>query len=159
MAPADRSPPGRLTRAFLRAPTLLYRVRLGWLLGNRFLCIVHRGRRTGKLRRTVVEVVHFDRETPEALVVAGWGPRTQWYRNLEAEPALEVMLGHRRWREPRQRFLDEGERVRALEVYAEEHPRAARSLAKVLGAPGTDRRSLAAMAARLPSVAFRPAET
>ncbi len=43
MAIADR-PPGSLTRVALRAPTLLYRARLGLLLGNRFLCIVHRYR-------------------------------------------------------------------------------------------------------------------
>ncbi len=138
----------------MRAPTLLYRVGLGRLLGGRFLCIVHRGRRTGKLRRTVVEVVDFDSAREEVLVVAGWGSRTQWYRNLEAAPALEVAFGRHRWRRPRQRFLDEGERAEALTVYEEQHPRAAAALTRRLGGGGES--ALAELAGRLPAVAFRP---
>ncbi len=156
MAIADR-PPGRLTRVALRAPTLLYRARLGLLLGDRFLCIVHRGRVSGRVRRTVVEVVGFDREAEEALVVAGWGPGTQWYRNLEAAPAIEVDVGRRRWREPEQRFLDEAERVVALRRYVGEHPRAAKEIARALGAAGTDEDSIAGMASRTRAVAFRRA--
>jgi len=37
-------------KIFLRMPVWLYRLHLGWLLGNRFLCIAHRGRKSGKLR-------------------------------------------------------------------------------------------------------------
>ncbi len=144
--------------AALRAPTLLYRARLGRLLGNRFLCIVHRGRRTGRVRRTVVEVVDFDRERQEALVAAGWGRGAQWYRNLEAAPALEVEIGRRRWRRPRQRFLDEGERAAALARYEAAHPRAAAEMARVLGHSEAGDERLAEMAAQLPMVAFSPAD-
>jgi deazaflavin-dependent oxidoreductase (nitroreductase family) len=157
MGLTDR-PPGRLMGAALRAPTLLYRAHLGWLLGSRFLCIVHRGRRTGRVRRTVVEVVAFDRERQEALVAAGWGRGAQWYRNLEAAPALEVAIGRRRWRQPRQRFLGEDERAPALARYEEAHPRAAAELARVLGDSEARGDTLAEMAARLPMVAFSPAD-
>ena len=156
VASMDR-PPGRLARAALRLPTWLYRAHFGWLLGDRFLCVTHRGRKSGKLRRTVVEVVRFDQEALEAVVVAGWGPRTQWYRNLEVAPAVEVRIGPRRWRRPAQRLLDEEERAEVLGEYEREHPRAAKELARVLGGSGVDDAGLREMAERLRAVAFSPA--
>ncbi len=157
MAMRDR-PPGPVLRTFLQAPTLLYRARLGWLLGSRFLYMVHRGRRSGKLRRTVVEVVHFDHRSEEAAVVAGWGPHTQWYLNLEAAPAVEVRVGRRRWRAPRQRFLDETERVALLAGYVRDHPRAAKGLSRAFGIASLDAAGVAELAARVRAVAFRPSD-
>jgi deazaflavin-dependent oxidoreductase (nitroreductase family) len=148
--------PGRLTSAVLRAPGWLYRARLGWLLGDRFLFFSHRGRRTGRIRHTVVEVVRLDRATPEATVVAGWGPTTQWYRNLEAAPAEEVVIGRRRWPHPGHRMLDEPERGALLRSYAAEHPRAARSLGRAFGVSSLDDTTIPRLAERTRAVAFRP---
>lgn len=137
-------------------PGLLYRAHLGWLLGDRFLYIVHRGRKTGKLRRTVVEVVRFAEVGPEATVVAGWGPETHWYRNLEVAGAAEVTVGRRRWRQPGQRFLDQRQRVELLTGYVREHPRAARELGRIFGFAELDEAAVAALAERTRAVAFRP---
>ena len=159
MAAIRDRPPGPVLRTFLRAPTLLYRAHLGWLLGSRFLCLVHRGRRSGKLRRTVVEVVHFDHRSEEAAVVAGWGPHTQWYLNLESAPAEEVRVGRRRWRAPRQRFLDEAERV-ALLSRLRARPPAGGEGAWVApsGSPASTPRGSPTLAARVRAVAFRPSD-
>jgi deazaflavin-dependent oxidoreductase (nitroreductase family) len=160
MSPATsviERPPGRLLRAALRVPTLLYRARLGWLLGRRFLCIAHRGRRTGRLRRTVVEVVRIDPNIPEAFVVAAWGPRTQWLRNLEAAPAEEVRIGRSSWIRPRQRFIPQLERAELLQNYIRDHPVAAREIGRVLGLPRhPDHDAISEVAARIRAVAFRP---
>lgn len=158
MAAIRDRPPGPLVRAFLHAPTLLYRAHLGWLLGSRFLYMLHRGRRSGRLRRTVVEVVHFDHRAEEAAVVAGWGPHTQWYLNLESAPAEEVRVGRRRWRAPRQRFLDESERAALLTGYVREHPRAAKGLARAFGIASLDAEGIGELAGRVRSVAFRPSD-
>jgi len=158
MAMRDR-PPGPVLRTFLQAPTLLYRARLGWLLGSRFLYMVHRGRRSGQTRHTVVEVVHFDHEAREASVVAGWGPHTQWYLNLQAAPAEEVRIGRRRWRRPRQRFLDESERAKLLSDYVRDYPRAAKGLAKAYGVESLDAGGIDGLAGRVRAVAFRPGDS
>lgn len=136
----------------LRVPGLLYRARLGWLLGNRFLYLIHRGRKSGKTRRAVLEIVRFDGDLPEATVVAGWGPQTQWYRNLEVAPAVEVWVGRHRWRRPQQSFLDRGQREDALVEYAREHPRAAKELGRVFGFASIDD---PAAVERTRAVAFR----
>ncbi len=39
--------PGGLRKWFLGAPKYLFQARLGFLFGNRFICIVHEGRNTG----------------------------------------------------------------------------------------------------------------
>lgn len=155
MALADR-PPGRFLRLAMRLPTWLYRVRLGWLLGSRFICLMHRGRRSGRVHRAIIEVVRFDGDGPEAVVMAGWGERTQWYRNLEAAPAEEVRIGRRRWRRPGQRFLGEDERIGVLGSYVREHPLAARELLRLFGADSRDEAAVRDLAGRLRAVAFRP---
>lgn len=65
--------PARWLRPLLKAPALLYDVGLGWVCGRRFLLLTHRGRRTGRIHRTVLEVVSYDAERGEATVVSAWG--------------------------------------------------------------------------------------
>jgi deazaflavin-dependent oxidoreductase (nitroreductase family) len=78
-----RRPP-RLLRLVLRAPVLLYRAHLGWLLGRRFLMLTHVGRRTGREYRTVVEVVGVLPSSGEYVVMSGFGAYADWLRNLMA---------------------------------------------------------------------------
>ena len=136
-----------------RLPLLLYRLRLGRLLGHRFLVIVHRGRHTGDFHRTVVEVVRWDAARGEAVVASGWGERASWWRNLQAAPAIMVWLAGERFA-PEQRFLKLDERTEVLHRYRREHPRAAKLIGPLLGL-GTGDDALAAAAEGLPMVAFR----
>ena len=98
----------------------LYRLRLGWLLGHRFLLITHVGRKSGKTRRTCVMVLRFDARSGEAFVAAG-GPRADWYLNIQASPAVQVAVGARRYR-PVQRFLTVEEIARVL-AWSRDHQR------------------------------------
>lgn len=152
MAPAPQSgwihsrPSGMLRRA-LQLPALLYRVHLGWLLGHRFLLLTHRGRRSGRIRHTVLEVVRYDRRSGECIVAAGWGARAAWYRNLQAQPALAITIGRDHYR-PEQRFLSDAEVRATLREYQHRHRLLAWLAARLLG------RSIA-QATPLPMVAFR----
>jgi deazaflavin-dependent oxidoreductase (nitroreductase family) len=112
---AHRRPSG-LAAWLLRLPVLLYRLGLGWLLGYRFAQITHRGRRSGRIYRSVVEVVRFDPATHEVVVLAAWRGRTDWYRNLEAAPALEISIGHLRF-VPEQRLLIADQTLREVCSY------------------------------------------
>jgi deazaflavin-dependent oxidoreductase (nitroreductase family) len=134
MALTDRRPTG-LLKALLRAPVMLFRARLGWVFGYRLVYIAHRGRRTGKRREVVAEVVHYDRATPEVVVIAAWGENPDWYRNLQAAPPIEVRLAAQRWRTVQCRFPGGGETVQTLRHYRDAHPGAWRRLAPLLGFP------------------------
>jgi deazaflavin-dependent oxidoreductase (nitroreductase family) len=75
------------------SPLPLYRHGWGWMLGHRALQLTHRGRRTGRLRRTILEVMRFDPATGEATVMSGSGPTAHWLRNIQANGQLEVSIG------------------------------------------------------------------
>ena len=94
MALGERPPRG-LMRLLFRAPNVLYRLHLGRLLGHRFLQLTHRGRRSGALHQTVVEVVGRDRASGAYCVAAGWGKKSDWYRNILADPHVRVRVGGR----------------------------------------------------------------
>jgi deazaflavin-dependent oxidoreductase (nitroreductase family) len=103
-------------RRVLRAPALAYRANAGWVFGHRFLCLTHRGRRSGRLYRTVLEVVEWRPERREAVVISGFGPRAQWFRNVRAGGAAEVEIGRECWL-PDARVLDPAEGTAVLAGY------------------------------------------
>jgi deazaflavin-dependent oxidoreductase (nitroreductase family) len=151
-----KSKPAGALRVAFRLPIYLYRLNLGWLLGHRFLLLVHRGRKSGLLRETVLEVLLHDPATRESVVLSAWGERADWYRNVGATPALEVRTGGQRY-VPEQRFLAPEENHTVICDYGRRHPLAFRVFARVLGYPldGTEaaRREVACS---LRLVAFRP---
>jgi deazaflavin-dependent oxidoreductase (nitroreductase family) len=124
--------PGPLLRRLLRLPVLLYQWRLGWLLGHRFLLLIHVGRRTGRVRRTVLEVLEFDSDSGTAVVMAGFGRRSDWYRNLQARPPLQVVVGRRSFT-PARRELPEREAVAVLAGYERRNRLLAPVVRAVLG--------------------------
>ena len=118
--------------------------------------ITHQGRRTGKIRHTVLEVVRHDRGTGEFIVVVGYGKTSDWYRNIQATTALEIHVGGRRF-SPIQRFLTPDEGYKEFTHYESRHPRLARTMARMIdleydGSEG-QRNTLAA---ELPFIALRP---
>ncbi len=105
-----------LIRRLVRAPIALYRWHLGWLLGHRFILLVHVGRRSGIERRTVLEVLHYEPKTSEVIVMSGFGRTSDWYRNIQALPAREVIIARRSF-VPAHRELTADEAVAALAEY------------------------------------------
>jgi deazaflavin-dependent oxidoreductase (nitroreductase family) len=151
-----RSKPAGALRLAFRLPIYLYRLNLGWLLGHRFLLFVHRGRRSGLLRETVLEVLLYEPATKESVVFSVWGEKADWYRNIVAFPALEVRTGAQRY-VPEQRFLAPEENHAIICDYARRHPLAFRVFARVFGYPLDE--TVAArreFACSLRLVAFRP---
>lgn len=125
-------PPAAPLKLLLRSPLLLYRVGLGGLLGSRFLLLEHIGRNSGRIRQTVLEVVQHDRARNVFYVAVGFGPRSDWYRNLRADPDCIVQVG--RWRSRRRaRPVPPAEGAELMVRYARRHPRAARALMRMMG--------------------------
>ncbi len=80
-------------RRVFAAPQSLYRHDAGWLLGHRFLQLRHEGRRTGLERRVVLEVVRWDAGRRAATVVSGFGAKSDWLRNIEANGRARIDIG------------------------------------------------------------------
>jgi deazaflavin-dependent oxidoreductase (nitroreductase family) len=87
----------RVLRSLARAPVRLFDWNLGWVLGHRFVMLEHVGRRTGARHRTVVEVVQWDASRRQVVVVSGFGPGADWYRNVTAAGSARVALARERF--------------------------------------------------------------
>ena len=88
----QRRPKGLLLWLFGLGPKL-YRWRLGRLFGRRLLLLEHTGRKSGLTRETVLEVLRYDAAGGVYIVVAGFGPSSDWYRNVLAEPHVTIRVG------------------------------------------------------------------
>jgi deazaflavin-dependent oxidoreductase (nitroreductase family) len=137
----------------------LYRHGLGWLLGDRFLMLTHKGRKSGLPRQVVLEVVAHHPDTGEYIIASGWGDRADWYLNILKTPVVWVRVGRRRFQaiaEP----LSHDKAQREIEDYARRHPIAFRQLGGLLF--GTITRSgltsdaLDAFVQAVPLVALHP---
>jgi len=91
----------------------------------------HTGRKSGLPRYVVLEVV--DRPSPsEHVVVAGFGPRAQWYRNVLADPRVHISTGRAARVPARAVPLNDQDSTRSLQRYAARHPRAWTTLKTVI---------------------------
>lgn len=117
-----------LLRLVLRMPIWLYRIHMGWLLGDRFLMLTHIGRKSGLARRTVLEVVGYDTASDTYVIASGWGEQADWLRNIEKTPNVLVDAGSRRFEAIAARLTVE-QAERAVRDYARRHPLAFRKLA------------------------------
>lgn len=122
----------RMPRWLLRAPIPVFR-RAGPLLGPRFVLLEHRGRRSGQLRYVVLEVVH--REPGALVVISGYGPTAQWYRNIAADPKVRIWCGGIRHAEAKAEPMCAEHGTAILESYRHHHPHAARVLGRAFGIP------------------------
>ena len=147
-----------LSQWLSRWPVLIYRLHLGWLLGQRFMLVTHRGRRSGRLRQTGVMVLHYDRNNHVARVVAG-SRKADWYRNIQASPAVKITIG-RECYQPVQSFLEPNEIALLLRWSRRHHPITARIQSMFFGWPGNPSNAeLLDLAHLLGGVTFQPVRT
>ncbi len=101
-------------REFNRVMVLLWRLGLGrWInlcpeVGGRIMVLTTIGRRSGLRRRTPVNYAPGD---GEVYCMAGFGRRADWYRNLQADPEVEVWLPEGRWIGRAEEVTDPEERL------------------------------------------------
>ena len=133
------------TPALARAPIALYKAGLGRILGSRMMLLEHIGRKSGRPRQVVLEVL--GHPAPNTYIVAsGFGESAQWFRNVMAQPQVRVSTGRLSSTPAVARRLPPSEADRALSDYIARHPRAWASLKGVLvqsldgriDPPGTD---------------------
>jgi deazaflavin-dependent oxidoreductase (nitroreductase family) len=83
-----------------RFMTMLYRLGLGGMLnltptfGGRILILTHIGRRSGKLYRSGLNYAFVN---GQLYCTAGFGALSDWYRNIQADPRVEIWLPNGWW--------------------------------------------------------------
>jgi deazaflavin-dependent oxidoreductase (nitroreductase family) len=101
-------------------------------LGSRFLLLHHIGRKSGLPRQTVLEVVNYDKATDTFYVAVGFGPKTDWYRNLLQTPQATIQVKQRKLQVTADPLTPEAS-AEAMVYYSRRHPTAARNLSRLLG--------------------------
>ncbi len=140
---------------FMKMPLIFYRLGLGRLLGKRFMLLTHKGRRSGKVYRTVLAVLRFDEKTREILAVSPWSA-SNWYRNIQVTPALKVETDGVRY-VPVQRSLSPEEIAALFVEFRKEHPIFSRMVARIPGWKiDSTYHEFLALARTLRGVSFRP---
>lgn len=151
-------PPRGLKALPWKLPILIYRSGLGWIMGTKFLLLEHIGRRTGQLRRAVLEVIDLDPVEGEYVVASGFGTRSQWFQNISQEPRVTIQVGSKRIDALASR-LDPDQAGELLLRYAERHPGNLKALGALLGYEiDHSPEGIRAFGRELPLVRFEPRE-
>ncbi len=114
---------------FFKVPLVFYRLGLGKLIGPRLMRLTHKGRRSGKVYRSVLVALHVDQQTHAIYAVSPWTTRN-WYKNIQAAPALEVECGAIRYA-PAQRPLSPEEIAGAFVEFRQKYPIFSRMVARI----------------------------
>lgn len=123
----------RIPRRLARAPIPVFRAGFGWIFAGVLVMVEHTGRTSGLPRYAVLETVASE---PGAVVVpSGYGPGSQWYRNIQADPRVRLWHGRSTAVPARAHVLGPDDGRDLLERYRREHPVRARFVARVLGIP------------------------
>jgi len=138
-----------------KSPVLLYRLGLGWLFGKRFMLLTHIGRRSGKVRRTILAVLRFDAKTKEIMAISAWSA-SDWYHNIQASPAKQVETGFTRYA-PVQRTLTPEEIATLFDEYRRKHHLFSKIVCRIPGWKwDSSHEEFLELARTLRGVAFRP---
>jgi deazaflavin-dependent oxidoreductase (nitroreductase family) len=93
--------PGPFLKFFLKFPVWLHKIGLGgWerMIGAQWMLLVTTGRKSGKRRETMVDVMDYDASTDTYYIEAAYGTRADWYRNIQANPVFEAKVGRRKFK-------------------------------------------------------------
>ena len=154
--PSSRGKPSGISKWFMQSPKWLYRAKLGFVFGQRFLLLEHKGRKSGALYQTPLEVAYHNPETDEYVVTSGRGVKADWYRNIKANPAVAIWIGSSRY-PTAQRFLPTEEAVDVMKNYEQEHPKTAAKLEGMMGVSHDEtEESWVAMMEQIPMIGFTP---
>ena len=112
--------PGWLRSHFAKWALLPYKLGLARLLQRRVMVLTTVGRVTGRPRKTPLWYV---REGDTIFSLSGWGPSSDWLKNLQRDPKVTVQIGHRRWDTEGQVVSIPKERERVLSILVKKYGR------------------------------------
>ncbi len=118
-------------------PRLLYRLGLGPVIGRQVLLLTTTGRKSGLRRVTPLQYGERD-----GLIYIGAvrGEKADWFRNIQANPEVEVQVRHRRFRGLAEPVTDSGRIADFLEFRLQSNPRMIGALLRAAGLPASPTR-------------------
>lgn len=138
-------------------PRLAYRLGLGPVIGRRILLLTTTGRKTGLARVTPLQ---YELVGGCYYVGAARGLRTDWFRNIQADPRVAVQVKNQRFRGRATAVTDPEQVADFLEYRLRRHPRFVGLVLRMAGYPSRPtRQQLKAYARHRALVAIHPEDS
>lgn len=129
----------------------------GWekLIGAEWMLISTVGRKTGKRRDSLVDVMDYDPATDTYYIEAAYGTRADWFKNIKASPVFDAQVGRRKFKAQAQELnaADTGE---TLVRFFRRKPAYTRSVMAMVGINFKDEDELLGLGKNLILLAVKP---
>ena len=158
MGGKDAPRPGtrRLYKLINKPPRIAYALGLGPLIGRLVLLLTTRGRKTGLLRVTPLQ---YEQIEGKYYVASAFGTRTDWYRNILADPGVRVRVGRKVFNAIAEPSTDPGQIADFLEYRLARHPRMIGMMLRAEGlSPSPSRQDLESLADEKALVILHPGD-
>ncbi|MFN8414070.1 MAG: nitroreductase family deazaflavin-dependent oxidoreductase [Anaerolineales bacterium] len=150
--------PGPFLKFFLKVPVWLYKIGLGgWerMMGAEWMLIITKGRKTGKPREVMVDVMDYDSSTDTYYVESAYGARADWVRNIQAHPEFEARVGRRKFKAQATILIGETTADQFVNFYRKK-PVYTRSVMAMVGMNFNSEAELRTIASKLILLAIHP---
>jgi deazaflavin-dependent oxidoreductase (nitroreductase family) len=150
--------PGRLLKFFFKVPVWIHKMGFGgWerLVGAQWMLITTIGRKTGKPRDVMVDVMDYDKATDTYYVEAAYGARADWYRNMQSNPVFEAKVGRRKFKARAGALTTDGAGELLVRFYRSK-PAYTRSVMAMAGMKFKDEDELRVIAGNIMLLAVKP---
>lgn len=148
-------PSGGLERWLFRAPIPLWRLGIGPLIGQVMMLVTHVGRKTGQIRRTMIE---YHPRQGVKYAVAAWGEKADWYQNILADPYVTIQTADGTQYVKAERVTDPDELLACYTLFMRRDPPLTRWYLQSRGIRFDDPADFIAKRDRVHLVRFAPAE-
>jgi deazaflavin-dependent oxidoreductase (nitroreductase family) len=150
--------PGALQKFFFKIPVWFHKMGFGgWerLMGAQWMLITTTGRKTGKRRDAMVDVMDYDKATDTYYIEAAYGSRADWFRNIQANPRFEAKVGRRKFHATASPLANEDAGEMMVRFYRAK-PAYTRSVIAMVGMKFEGEEELRALGSKLTLLAVHP---
>ena len=150
--------PNTFQKFFFKVPVWVHKMGFGgWerLVGAQWMLIAATGRKSGKRRETMVDVMHYDAATDTYYIEAAYGSRADWYRNIQANPHFEAQVGRRKFHASASP-LTTGNAGEMIVQFFRRKPAYTRSVMALVGIKFEGENELRALGSKLTLIAVQP---
>ena len=150
--------PDRLLKFFFKVPVWFHKMGFGgWerLVGAQWMLITTTGRKTGKRREAMLDIMDYDKATDTYYIEAAYGTHADWFKNMQSNPIFEAQVGRRKFKARVSALSNEGAGEMLVQFYR--HKTAyTRSVMAMAGMKFKDEDDLRAIGNNLTLLAVKP---
>ncbi|RJP54565.1 MAG: nitroreductase family deazaflavin-dependent oxidoreductase [Anaerolineaceae bacterium] len=152
--------PSAFLKFFFKIPVWIHKMGFGgWerLIGAQWMLLTTTGRRSGKPREAMVDVMDYDAASDTYYIEAAYGSRADWYRNMQVNPVFEARVGRRKFKARAVPLSNEGAGEMIVRFYRKK-PAYTRSVMAMVGMKFEGEDELRVLGSKLTLLAVTPAK-